>query len=521
LSIEELDLNPYLIYAQGRMNISNLQGIFSGDVSVSGNLVTPATPTIRGSMNLTNFILTDNEGLEAVKLGAVYIHAKELNLETNLFHFGALQLTDPTINTVKYEEFNNLSTLIKKSTDTNTIAKIEPDTNTKSAPLSYLLEEFRLQNGEVNYQDKEVANGPFNYRISNISFSADSVTEGRDVTFNLSAIMNGEGSLNGLVITDPGNPNKGGTFDLELKKIPIQDFSVFSLNSTAYPIDGGRLSFQTKNKVLNNKLNSHIILQMYKTELGDKRKDLKSEYNVPLKLGIMVLEDPKRLIKIDVPAEGNLDDPEFKYSKLIWKTVMNVLVKAATSPYNLLADAVGADPDDIKFIRFELIQWELGPEQTLQLDLISDILLQKPGISVKSTQVLDLPKEQKLIKEYLAKKGFFLQKKHGNDTLKIELDEVDRAKVLHMDETKKLMAFLEKKTNSASGTLSFSELANLYVSQSEIELVHQRIMTARINNMRAYILQKGLSDRFIILDEWKEDINKNKPRFEMEYQVKE
>ena len=521
LSVEELDLNPYLIYAQGSMNISNLQGMFSGDVKIIGNLDTPATPTVSGSMNLNDFILTDNEGIEAVKLGSVFINAKELNLETNFFHFGALQLTRPVINAIQYKDFDNLSALMKESADTNSIAELDAETNVETAPVTYLLEEFRLQNGEVNYLDKAIANGPFEYSISEIEFSSDSLTEGRYVTFNMSAIMNGEGTLNGLVITDPGNPNKGGTFDLDLKKIPIQDFSVFSLNSTAYPLNGGRLSFQTKNKVRDNKLNSHIILQMYKTELGDKRKDLKPEYNVPLKLGVMVLEDPKKLIKIDVPAEGDLDDPEFKYSKLIWKVVINVLVKAATSPYNLLAGAVGANEEDIKFIRFELVQWELGPEQTSQLDLISDILLQKPGISVTSTQVLDVPKEEKIIKDYLAKKGLFLQKKYGNDSVKVELDEVDRAKVLNMDETNKLITFLEQKTNSVSGTLSFDELADLYVSQEDIDNVHQRIMAARIRNMRAYISQKGVADRFIILDKWEEDVAKNRPRFEMVYEVKE
>ena len=337
----------------------------------------------------------------------------------------------------------------------------------------------------------------------------------------MSALMNKEGTLNGLVIVDPGNPKKGGTFDLDLKKILIKDFSVFALNSTAYPINGGRLSFQTKNKVFNNHLNSHFIMQLYKTELGDKRKNMKPEYNVPLKLGVMVLEDTKKLIKIDMPAEGDLEDPEFKYSKFVWKVVMNVLVKAATSPYNLLAGAVGANEDDIKFIRFELIQWELGPEQETQLDLISDILFQKPGISVKSTQVLDVPKEQKLIKDYLAKKGYFLFKKHGNDTLKIELDEVDRAKVLHMDVTDKLTTFLETKTGVIPGELSFDELVYLYVKQSEVERVHNRIMKARINNMRSYIAQKELSERFIILDGWVEDVNRNRPRFVMEYEVKE
>ncbi len=521
MAVEDLDLSPYLIYAQSSMEITKLEGIFNGKVDIIGDIDTPSIPTIKGSMNLTNFVIADNKGVEAFRLGSLFMDAKELNLETNHYHFGSLTLTHPTINAVQYANYDNLSTLMIDDTDTTDITDVTEETNIETAPLSYLLEEFRLNAGEITYSDNSIANGPFEYAISNIDFSADSLTEGRNVIFNVGASMNGEGSFTGFVITDPGNPGKGGTFDLDFRKIPISDFNVFSLNSTAYPINSGRLSFQTKNKIKDNHINSHLIMKLYKTELGDKVKSIKPEYNVPMKLGIMVMQDPKGLINIDVPAEGDIDDPDFKYSKLVWKAVMNVLVKAATSPYNLLADAVGASEDDIKFIRFELLQYELGPEQTAQMDLISDILVQKPGISVVSNQVLDFQKERKLIEVYLAKKGMFLEDNYGNDTLEIQLDEVDIAKILHMEETPKLIKFLEKKTKSPKNELSFSKLVDLYVTEDQISKTHKKVMGARAENMRRYIAEKGLSERFTISDEHTDDTNRNKPRFEMQYSVKE
>ena len=52
---------------------------------------------------------------------------------------------------------------------------------------------------------------------------------------------------------------------------------------------------------------------------------------------------------------------------------------------------------------------------------------------MQANQVLDLPKEQKLIQDYLAKKGYFLQQNYGSDSAIVELDPVDRAKILDMD----------------------------------------------------------------------------------------
>ena len=45
LDVEGLDLSPYLIYAQSSMNISKLEGIFSGKVNIIGDLDTPVSYT--------------------------------------------------------------------------------------------------------------------------------------------------------------------------------------------------------------------------------------------------------------------------------------------------------------------------------------------------------------------------------------------------------------------------------------------------------------------------------------------
>jgi hypothetical protein len=519
MAVEQLDLNSFLVYAQPSLHISDMRGWFSGDLELQGNMESPSTPIIKGSMNINDFALVDTSGIEAVKVSSIFLNATDINLATNNYHFSTFQINRPVINAVQYANHDNLSSLMVESPE-NTDTR-EEETNESSEPVTYLLEEFRLQEGEINYIDKAIANGPFTYQMSDIFFQADSLTEGRNVEFNLGALMNQKGSLQGYVKMDPGNPEKGGVFDLFLKEIPIKDFSVFSLNSTAFPINDGRLSFQTKNVVKNRHLNSHIVLKLFKTQLGDKQKDIKPEYNVPMKLGIMVLEDPKGLIHIDVPAEGDLEDPEFRYSKLIWKVVMNVLIKAATSPYNLLADAVGASEEDIKFIRFELLQWELGPEQTAQIDLISDILTQKPGIHVRASQVLNIPKEEKLVRNFLAKKGYYLHKTYGSDSAQVEIDPVDRAKILDIDESADLIAFLQQKTNSDSGIVSFVELADKYVSDEAARTTHEKILNQRIENIRKYIATKELSERFKVTENWTDDANRNKVRFEMMYEVKE
>ena len=49
------------------------------------------------------------------------------------------------------------------------------------------------------------------------------------------------------------------------------------------------------------------------------------------------VRDADGLILLDVPVEGRTDDPEFRLGRVIWRTVLNVLVKVAASPFSALA----------------------------------------------------------------------------------------------------------------------------------------------------------------------------------------
>ncbi len=519
LEIEQLDLAPFTRYAQESLHINALQGWFSGNVTIIGDIDEPAKPIVSGSMNINNFLLTDSENKEVVGFSSVFMDAKEINLVTNNFHFGSLHVNKPTIHAVLSASGDNLSALVK-TVQTNVDSAIAKEEAIEEQPLHYLLDEFRLNDGTFDIEDNTMQAGVFAYNISNINFAANQLSEGRPVTFDMSALLNKKGTFTGKVITDPGNPGNG-TFNFDIKNTSLADFSVYCENSTAFPITDGRFAFQTRNTIVNNHLNSHLVLQMFKTGLGDKRKDLKPDVNVPLKLGLVVLEDTKGRINIDVPAEGDIDDPEFKYSKLIWKVVLNVLVKAATSPYNLLAGAVGANEDDIKFVRMENLQEELNPEQTTQLDLIADLLTQKPELSVNAMLHVNAKKERQYVREFLAKKGYYLQQNYGSDSANVVLSAVDHIKIMEIEEDEGFASFLESKTNTETGTLKLDALIDLYVKPSSIEAAHKSILEKRMLAVLNYMKQKDCFAQFTLDETFAEDATYNRPRFEMTYQVAE
>lgn len=68
---------------------------------------------------------------------------------------------------------------------------------------------------------------------------------------------------------------------------------------------------------------------------------------LPVRLAVALLKDRKGHINLDIPVSGSLDDPEFGYGRIILKIPLNLLVKAATSPFSLLGALFGGGGEDL------------------------------------------------------------------------------------------------------------------------------------------------------------------------------
>ena len=63
--------------------------------------------------------------------------------------------------------------------------------------------------------------------------------------------------------------------------------------------------------------------------------------SLPVKLATALLADRHGVIDLDLPISGSLNDPEFSLVPIIFKIIGNIIVKAITAPFSLLAGALG------------------------------------------------------------------------------------------------------------------------------------------------------------------------------------
>jgi hypothetical protein len=74
---------------------------------------------------------------------------------------------------------------------------------------------------------------------------------------------------------------------------------------------------------------------------------------LPVNLAIALLKNNRGEIDLNLPISGSLDDPEFSIGGLVIKVIVNLFVKAVTSPFALLGSMFGGGE--------ELSNIEFGP----------------------------------------------------------------------------------------------------------------------------------------------------------------
>ena len=517
IQIEDLDIRPYEPYIEPFVRLSSIDGMVHGRLLVHGNMDHPDKPKLEGVVSIHDFDLQDQEEKPVASFDSLRIDMQEINLSENKFLISSIYLEKPHIHYTLRSSGDNLSSLaIPQEGEEETEA---PQADT-SAPLFYRVDKVQINNGQASVRDYTVKPESFAYEVTVFNFSSTAIQPNTASTFDISAHLSGKGRIEGQVHMTPDHP-ADGTYEIHMRNTPLEDFSPYSIAATGYPLEGGRLDFKTENTIKDNYLTSHIDIKLFNTEIGDKRKDVEPESNVPVKLGKLVMEDPSKQIKINTKAEGDLDDPNFSFAGVVWKVVKNIIIKAAASPFNIMAKTVGVNPDDLKELKIEMLQTRAETQQNYQLDGIVDLLKQKPDLHVICQLEMDVDKEQKALKEFIPKRDFYVEQVLKSKEPYPPLSREDEIAIIDMDFDDKLIRFMEKRTKSKKGEKSLKQLVDVYSTKTQVQEEHDRINKSRYDQLETFFTKKGLEGRFEMKRNVEHNSQKDKPRFNFTYTVPE
>ena len=291
--------------------------------------------------------------------------------------------------------------------------------------------------------------------------------------------------------------------NLLFKNIAIKNFTPYSGKFIGREIEGGKLNLDLKYNIKSSNLKAQNSVIISDIKLGEKVKS-PDAVNLPLELAIALLEDSNGVIDIELPVTGNVDDPQFSIAPIVWKVFTNLIVKAISAPFTLLASVFGIDEEELKSLDFEFGKSNILASEKESLDNIAKILTKKPKLAIVVKPTYDPINDKIAIQDikfdkYLESK---MKKVKKGDEYKITLEKLySKEKSLKpLEELKK--EFINKKDKKFDNISYVEYLRKTLASKQKVSKKELEVLA---NNRLKSILQYLIKEKKILKEAVKID----------------
>ena len=375
-------------YVQEGANLA----ITSGTLGVDGNLdldgqQEPLTGTFSGTAEVAglDLKLPDSSG-SLVSWQTLRLAPIEYNVYPARLEIGTVTLAQPVINVVRNtDNIHNVERIAKApAAGGQQEATADAQQGEDSEPgFIFRIGQLMLENGELAYTDRTLEPA-FTTSFDELNGSVTGLS-------NISP-QQGKVSIRGRVggVADldfEGTIGTLGTEDVSDLKLNMQELSLPALSPyfgryLGYGVDSGKLNLNLDYEIAGSRIDASNLVVMDRLELGSAIASDQA-VNAPVKLGLALLRDSKGVIEVDLPISGDLSDPDFSVGKVVMRAFVNLLAKAAASPFSMLgsiAELAGLSGEELGKVRFIPGSIQLAEGEAEKLAALADAMLERPDL---------------------------------------------------------------------------------------------------------------------------------------------
>ena len=285
-------------------------------------------------------------------------------------------------------------------------------------PANVAVGRISLHGGQVNYTDNFIKPN-YTADLTQVSGKVGSFGTGSTTPAEVEL----DGQVNGsspLTINGSINPLTPLAFvDIKAKadNVQLTDLSAYSTKYTGYPITNGTLTVDVRYLLDQQKLTAENHIFIDQLTFGDKVES-PNAINLPIRLAVAILKNSKGQIDLHLPVSGSLSDPQFSIGSILLHAIMGILVKAVTSPFNLIASAVGAggaSGQDLNYVAFSPGWASLTPVAEGKLATVAKALQARPALKLSICGRVDPKFDRQSLPEALVAQSVAKQKLLDND----------------------------------------------------------------------------------------------------------
>jgi hypothetical protein len=179
----------------------------------------------------------------------------------------------------------------------------------------------------------------------------------------------------------------------KMRDLDLAPLSPYSVRYSGHGIERGKMSMDVNYKIApDGQLTATNKLVLNQLQFGEEVQGAPN--SLPVRLAVALLADRNGVIDVDLPLSGSLNDPQFSIGPLIFKAVVNLIVKAATAPFNLLTGGLGGGSSESSTVTFDAGSSVLGTSAKESLDKVVKALTDRPTLQMTVVGTASLEKER-------------------------------------------------------------------------------------------------------------------------------
>nr|MBF0221841.1 DUF748 domain-containing protein [Desulfobulbaceae bacterium] len=304
----------------------------------------------------------------------------------------------------------NLSELTKKPPSTPpSQVPASQDQADQPAAKDITIKKFTVDKGQFDFIDNKIKPA----YASSLSDFSGTVT-GLSSKVATQADVKFEGKLNQfspILISGSINPLAKDLFadlKIDFHDIDLSPTSPYTGKHLGYKTDKGKLTLNLHYIVQGREIlaKNHLFLDQF--TLGETVES-PDAVSLPIHLALALLKNRSGEIILNIPVQGNLDDPQFSIASVVVKVLFNLITKAVTSPFALLG-ALIPDGEDLQLVPFKPGLASISDEHSNNLTQIASVLYERPGLRMDIVGKVDPQKDGQAIEELRFQKMIKLQK---------------------------------------------------------------------------------------------------------------
>ena len=203
----------------------------------------------------------------------------------------------------------------------------------------------------------------------------------KPAALKLTGRIDGEGTLDVSGSVNPLAATLYTDISAQAKDIELTRLSPYAIKYAGYAIERGKLSTTVKYHIENGKLDASN--QLFLDQLAFGPHDPNSSANLPVRLAVALLANAKGEINIELPISGSLSDPQFSVGGVLWRAFLNLLTRAATSPFALIGSAFGGSGNgELGYIQFKPGVSDLTDMGKSKLETLAKALADRPALKL-------------------------------------------------------------------------------------------------------------------------------------------